>query len=114
MDISHCFDKTLHNYGITVNWLSERSGVNAQMISRFRNGRNEIRTDTLAKLLQPMSFEAKEYFFSLLLENRMRVNLEILVESLSSDELHELFNLVAERVVRRSKAIEVGVKVGAA
>jgi hypothetical protein len=84
------------------------------MISRFRHGRNEIRTDTLAKLLKSMNIEAKEYFFSLLLENRMRVNLEVLVESLSSDELHDLFDLVAERVVRRSKAIEGKVKVGAA
>jgi hypothetical protein len=79
------------------------------MISRFRHGRNEIRTDTLAKLLEPMSSEAKEFFFSLLLGSRMRVNLEILVDNLTSDELHDLFDLVALRIVRRSKGIEASV-----
>jgi DNA-binding Xre family transcriptional regulator len=108
MELFACFDKTLNKYGISVNWLSEASGVNAQMISRFRNGRNEIRTDTLEKLIEPLPTEAKEYFFSLLMGSRMRVNLEILVENLTTGELYDLFDLVAARVTRRSRQLEVG------
>jgi DNA-binding Xre family transcriptional regulator len=106
MDIGSCFDKTLNKFGISGAWLSQQSGVNPQMISRFRNDK-EVQTDTLEKLLEPLPVEAKEYFFTLLLGSKFRVNLEILVDTLSSDELHDLFDLAARRITKRSRQLEI-------
>jgi DNA-binding Xre family transcriptional regulator len=113
IDIGGSFDKTLSRFGINATWLSRESGVNAQMISRFRNDK-EIQTDTLEKLLEPLPMEVKEYFFALLLgqqvkakvEQDRKVDLEKLVDELDSDELAGLIYLISGRLVKRKKATE--------
>jgi DNA-binding Xre family transcriptional regulator len=109
-DIGNSFDKTLNRFGVSAAWLSRESGINQQMISRFRNGR-EIQTDTLEKLLEPLPLEVKEYFFALLLGRQVKVeqekvNLERLVDELDSDELAGLIYLVSGRLVKKKKAVE--------
>ncbi|MCH2232169.1 MAG: helix-turn-helix transcriptional regulator [Crocinitomicaceae bacterium] len=106
MDISNAFDKTLRKYGISGAWLSRQTGLTPSMISNFRNGKR-VYTDTLQKLLIAIPVEAREYFYSLLEGRHLRPNLEVLVENLSSDDLHDLFDLIADRVVRRSKVAKV-------
>lgn len=106
MDITESFDKTLNRFGITASWLSKESGINQQQISRFRHGK-EIQTDTLEKLLANLPIEAKEYFFTLLLGHKLRISLEVLVDDLSSDELHDLFDLVSRRITKRSRQLEL-------
>lgn len=113
IDIGGSFDKTLNRFGISATWLSRESGVNAQMISRFRNDK-EIQTDTLEKLLEPLPMEVKEYFLALLLgqqvkakvEQEQKVDLEKLVDELDSDELAGLIYLISGRLVKRKKAAE--------
>lgn len=98
MNVGSCFDKTLNKYGISATWLGRESGVNPQMISRFRNGR-EVQTDTLGKLLEPLPLEVKQYFFSLLLGGSLaKIDAAELVESLDSEELSELLKAAGERV----------------
>ena len=99
MDIGTAFDKTLNKYGISATWLGRESGVNPQMISRFRNGR-EVQTDTLDRLLEPLSLEVKQYFFSLLLDGcfKPKISAKELVNSLDSEELSELLKAAGERV----------------
>jgi DNA-binding Xre family transcriptional regulator len=109
-DIGNSFDKTLNRFGVSAAWLSRESGINQQMISRFRNGR-EIQTDTLERLLEPLPIEVKEYFFALLLgqqvkvqvELEQKVNLEKLVDELDSDELAGLIHLISGRLIERKK-----------
>ncbi|NJO94015.1 MAG: hypothetical protein HC820_06020 [Hydrococcus sp. RM1_1_31] len=107
-DIGNSFDKTLNRFGVSAAWLSRESGINQQMISRFRNGK-EIQTDTLEKLLESLPTEVKEYFFALLLgrqvkvEPEQKVDLEQLVDELDSDELAWLIHLISGRLVERKK-----------
>lgn len=102
--ISIAFDRTLDKFGISNAWLSRESGVNHQMISRFRNSKGQVQTDTLERLLSPLPREAKNYLFSQLLGCSLAPDLGLLVESLSSDDLHDLFDLLAQRVVQRSRS----------
>ena len=105
--INSAFHKTLQRYGITNVWLSQESGVNDKMISRFRNGKTTIQTDTLQKLLDALPHEARSYYFSQLMGSSFVPNLELLAENLSSDDLHNLFDLLADRVLKRSRAAKL-------
>ena len=71
MKWNHALDKTLRMYGISAKWLSSESKVSENMISQFRKGRKDATTETLDKLLQPLPFEAKEEFFSLVLGQQL-------------------------------------------
>jgi DNA-binding Xre family transcriptional regulator len=95
--ISEAFDRTLKKYGITGTWLSQQSGVNAQMISRFRNGQN-IQTDTLEKLLAPLSSEMKDYFYSSLMSRGIGVSLESTIASMNERELRSVLFAIAARM----------------
>ncbi len=103
-DISNYFHKTLQKYDISNVGLMRESGVDSKMISRFRNGKSNIQIDTFEKLLNALPTDAKLYFFSLILGSSYRPNIELLVDNLSSDELHNLFNLLADRIVKRSRS----------
>ncbi len=61
------FDSTLKEFGITAKWLAERSGISQQSISRFRKGHSPMTTDNLNILLSHLSYDARSYFFSLVL-----------------------------------------------
>lgn len=98
VDIGGSFDKTLNRFGISAAWLSRESGINQQMISRFRNGK-EIQTDTLEKLLFPLSLEARQYFFSLLLDQSLKVNLEKVINEMNEQELKQVLFAIAGRMV---------------
>ncbi len=97
MDIGGSFDKTLKDFGINASWLSRESGVNAQMISRFRNGK-EVQTDTLEKLMEPLPSEAKQYFCSLLLGSAFKVDLEALVKDMDTNQLGRVVYLAGVRL----------------
>ena len=68
---NHALDKILRDYGVSGKWLSKQTGISETMISQFRTGRRDTTTNTLNKLLQPLPFEAKEEFFSLLLGQQL-------------------------------------------
>ncbi len=104
MDIGGSFDKTLKKFGINASWLSKVSGVNAQMISRFRNGK-EVQTDTLEKLMEPLPSEAKQYFCSLLLGSSLKVDLEALLKEMDSSELGRVVYLAGMRLTQDNNLI---------
>jgi DNA-binding Xre family transcriptional regulator len=66
MDWNTAFNKTLKQHGISAKWLADRSGLTEQTISKFRNGR-PMTTDNLNTLLLQLPYEARAYFFSLIL-----------------------------------------------
>lgn len=102
MAIGDSFDKTLKEFVINASWLSRASGVNAQMISRFRNGK-EVQTDTLDKLMEPLPSEAKQYFYSLLLGSAFKVDLEALVKEMDSRQLGRVVYLAGVRLTEDEK-----------
>jgi DNA-binding Xre family transcriptional regulator len=69
MRFSEAFRETLFRYGISGKCLAEKSGVSERQISKFRNGDN-LRTDTLEKLLEALPENAREYMMLLVLRRR--------------------------------------------
>lgn len=69
MKISAAFDKTLEKFDISGKALALQSGVSEQMISGFRNDKQQIKTDSLEKLLLALTPEARNYFSFLLFES---------------------------------------------
>ncbi len=67
MDWNTAFDQTLKEFGLSAKWLSERSNLSQQSISKFRNGHCPMTTDNLNALLMELPFEARERFLSLVL-----------------------------------------------
>jgi DNA-binding Xre family transcriptional regulator len=102
LGISEAFDKTLKEYKITGIWLSQHSGVNPQVISRFRNGQN-IQTDTLEKLLAPLSSQVKDYFYSLLMSRGIGISLESTIASMNERELRSVLFAIAARMQNSSQ-----------
>ncbi|MGG6241559.1 helix-turn-helix domain-containing protein [Nodosilinea sp. AN01ver1] len=49
--------------------LAQQSGLTTAQISNFRNGQQNIRIDSLEKLLEAMPREARLYMLSLIAEN---------------------------------------------
>jgi DNA-binding Xre family transcriptional regulator len=68
MKFADAFRETLFRFNVTGRDLAAQSGLTVQQISKFKNGA-EIRTDTLEKLLEAMSPEAREYFMGLVLSH---------------------------------------------
>ncbi len=99
MDLGKSFDQTLKRFGISAAWLSRESGVNAQMISRFRNGK-EVQTDTLEKLLAVLPFEMQQYFFSLLLGQSPKIEISEVILQMDQEQLSEALLAISESLRR--------------
>lgn len=102
--ISDNLNKTLQRYGISNVWLGLETGIDSKMISKIKNGRTNCQIDNFEKLFKALPSDAQIYFCSLMLRGNYRPNLEIFVEDLTSEDLHDLFDLIADRIVQRSKA----------
>ena len=68
MKFADAFRETLFRFGLTGRDLASQSGLTVQQISKFRNGA-EIRTDTLERLIEALTPEAREYFMALVLSH---------------------------------------------
>ncbi len=91
MDWNTAFDCTLREYGIAAKWLSDKSGLTEQTISKFRNGR-PMTTDNLNILLSHLPYEARAYFFA-----------QILGSSLDTTQLPPLSEQIAKLSVQSKK-----------
>ncbi|NJN12219.1 MAG: helix-turn-helix transcriptional regulator [Richelia sp. RM2_1_2] len=93
---NQAFDTTLKRFEISAKRLAEESGVTAQSISEFRRGKKSIQTDSLEKLLESLPFEAKIYFFSLLLGEEVLI--EHLIAKMDNDQMSDLMVAIADRM----------------
>jgi transcriptional regulator with XRE-family HTH domain len=66
VNFAEAFNSTMKKYGLTAKELSGISGVGENVISLFRNGKNNTRIDIIMSLLEAMPAEARVYFFTLL------------------------------------------------
>lgn len=96
MQISQALDRTINEFGISATWLAERSGVSQRMISRFRNGKQQIYSDSLEKILDTLPSDARVYFFQLL--GVSPISLKASIEVMDDMELAILLSAIAEKL----------------
>jgi hypothetical protein len=65
MDSRSAFFETLDKFQLSAADISRRSDVDAQVISKYRTGKQRLRQDTFDKLIDALPDEAKFYYFAL-------------------------------------------------
>lgn len=101
MDIAGAFDKTLKHCKLSAREVAERAGMDEGVVSKFRNRRQRIYTDTLEKLLDGLNDEAKIYFFSLLFGKK--IDLEMIVADMDDATVSNLFLIAANKISSKQK-----------
>lgn len=96
MDIARAFDKTLKDLNLSAREVAEKAGLREGVISKFRNYRQTVQTDTLDKLLGALDDEAKIYFCSLLVEKD--IDLEMIVSRMDVATISKLLLIIADRI----------------
>lgn len=71
------FNQTLDEFGIKGTWLSEKTGVSNQGISRLRTGERDIYLQTFGKLFEAMPSDAKRYFLEKILGDAIAQNISL-------------------------------------
>ncbi|TFI50807.1 hypothetical protein BLD44_029465 [Mastigocladus laminosus UU774] len=84
---------TMTAYGIKGAWLAQKTGLTEQTISNFRVGRNQIKSDSLEKLISALPPDARDYFFQQL--NPVNRDLKSLILRASNDEKAEILRIMA-------------------
>jgi transcriptional regulator with XRE-family HTH domain len=67
IDPRDALDQTLRVFELKASDLAERSGIDAQQISKYRNKRKDMNSLNLYKLIEAMPIEAQFYFQSIVL-----------------------------------------------
>lgn len=98
INFSKAFNQTLNQLGIPAKAVAAQSGVSEVIISRFRNGQ-QIKTETLSRLLECLSDEARNYFFSLVASEQVtsRINMEYWLETASDEEIEKMMLLITHK-----------------
>jgi hypothetical protein len=71
------FNETLNEFGIKGTWLSEKTGVSNQGISRLRTGERDIYLQTFGKLFEAMPSDAKRFFLERILGDAIAENISL-------------------------------------
>jgi len=69
IDPRDALNKTLQVFDLKAADLAERSGIDAQQISRYRNKRKDMTSLNLYRLIEAMPVEAQFYFSSIVLRH---------------------------------------------
>ena len=110
MDWNSAFDITLKEFKVSAKWLSERTGISQQSISKFRQGHSPMTTDNLNALLAEIPFEARQRFFSLILGSSLspvQIPLEKQIENLPKESRKQLVMAIVESLVYEPKPAEL-------
>jgi DNA-binding Xre family transcriptional regulator len=91
--INKALQKTMQDFGIKGVWLAEKTGISNQTISTYLVGKGEMKTDTLERLIDGLSFEARDYFFKLL--HPRTTDIEAFLQDATQEEKAEVLRLVA-------------------
>jgi len=73
MDSRSAFIETLDKFGVTAANLSRRSGIEPEVISKYKTGKQNLRLDTFDKLIDALPEEAKFYYFALRMKPEKKV-----------------------------------------
>lgn len=96
MNFNQTLDNTLKKFEISAKWLAEQSGVTPQSISEFRRGKKTIQTDSLERILEFLPFEARVYFFSLLLGEG--ISAEHLIAGMDDNQMSDVMMAIANKI----------------
>jgi transcriptional regulator with XRE-family HTH domain len=64
MGYREAFDETVKFFDLRAADIADKSGVGENQISRFRNGKTDLQTSSLEKLIGSLPSNAKAYFYS--------------------------------------------------
>lgn len=109
MSFSQEFDQTLSHFGISARWIANESGVSEVIISKFRNGKKEVQTDTLSKLIGALPSEVQEYYFGRLLGTSIhpkKLDIENFISDIDHIQLAALLSAIATKL-RKVESAEV-------
>jgi hypothetical protein len=93
------FNEMMTRFGIEAKKLAVDSNVSEIQISRFRNGKQDLHSDALLRLLSNVPKEPRQWYLSAVLgDAQLGADVSSLVWNLSSQELPILLHMVAERL----------------
>lgn len=101
------FNQTLDEFGLKAVWLSEKTGVSNQGISRLRTGERDIYLQTFGKLFEALPIEAKQFFLEKILGDAIAPSITpaLVINQLDpNNPVHrkqaaEAFRLIGEKFV---------------
>lgn len=67
MTYRKAFDETVKLFHLKASDIAGRSGIGENQISRFRNGKTDLQTETLEKLIDGLPQNARAYFYSMVM-----------------------------------------------
>ena len=100
MKFSEALNQTLEDYGISAKWLSEKSSVSEEMISRYRRGKQRVYSDSLEAMIEALPAEMQRHLFGLV--SGSNFGLREAIAQADNQQLEEAFRLVGERMFRDS------------
>ena len=74
MDSRSAFIETLNKFDLTAANLARLSGIEPEVISKYRTGKQNLRLDTFDKLIDALPEEAKFYYFALRMKSVKKTN----------------------------------------
>jgi transcriptional regulator with XRE-family HTH domain len=92
------FDEMLNRFGLSAKDIGEAVGVSEVMISRFRNGKNDISSAKLIDMLNVVPSEARDWYLSQTFPqaNFSQIPLRSLIREASPQEKAEVLMMIAE------------------
>lgn len=106
MNHQQAFNEMMIRFDIEAKKLALDSKVSEIQISRFRNGKQDLHADSLLRLLNSVSKEARQWYLSAVLgDAHLGTDVSSLVWNLNSQELSTLLHVVAEKL-RSGKSAE--------
>lgn len=75
MDSRSAFIETLDKFNLTAAKLSRLSGIEPEVISKYKTGKQNLRLDTFDKLIDALPDEAKFYYFALRMKREKKADL---------------------------------------
>ena len=70
MNTHEAFAETIKRFDISLAHISRETGIAQATLSRFKNGRKDIGTRTLHKIILALPSYAQEYFYTLWARNK--------------------------------------------
>lgn len=67
MNYREALDEVFRKYNIKAVDIASKTGVGTNQISRFRNGRNDLKAETLFAIINGLPYEARMHFYALIM-----------------------------------------------
>jgi predicted transcriptional regulator len=102
MSFNQALDKTLDHFGISGKWLAKQSGLSQQMISGFRQGHQQVRSDSLEKMIRHLPMEAQQHFYAQL--GGSTLSLETMIGAMDNADLAKVLAMISEKLQHAENA----------